>query len=167
MLASLIFSFPSLLGPSLSVMARLPPRAVCHSAASAKPCTLALAVRPPSASIRSSIGRLANNTTMRSSIGRLSKSIFVAVSARLARRRPKMQQLFSVEHEGGQVSDKTNLHVGPSSTVRLDKFVYDPNKGTGSVVIDATRGAFRFSTGAQNKGDYKVKTPYGVLGVRG
>src|SRR5262245_45887701 len=35
--------------------------------------------------------------------------------------------------------DKTTLHVGPSSTVRLDKFVYDPNKGTGSAVIDATR----------------------------
>ena len=61
----------------------------------------------------------------------------------------------------------TRLHVGPSSSVRLDKFVYDPNKGTGSVVIDATKGAFRFSTGAQNKGDYKVKTPYGILGVRG
>ena len=60
--------------------------------------------------------------------------------------------------------DKTNLHVGPSSSVRLDKFVYD---GTGSVVIDATKGAFRFSTGAQGKGDYKVKTPYGTLGVRG
>jgi len=41
--------------------------------------------------------------------------------------------------------DKTNLHVGPSSSVRLDKFVYDPNKGTSSVVIDATKGAFRFS----------------------
>ena len=63
--------------------------------------------------------------------------------------------------------DKTSLHVGPSSTVRLDKFVHDPNKGTASVVIDATKGAFRFSTGAQGKGDYKVKTPYGTLGVRG
>jgi len=63
--------------------------------------------------------------------------------------------------------DNTNLHVGPSSSVRLDKFVYDPNKGTSSVVIDATKGAFRFSTGAQGKGDYKVKTPYGTLGVRG
>ena len=63
--------------------------------------------------------------------------------------------------------DKTNLHVGPSSSVRLDKFVYDSNKGTGSVVIDATKGAFRFSTGAQGRSDYKVKTPYGTLGVRG
>ncbi len=63
--------------------------------------------------------------------------------------------------------DKTNLHVGPSSTVRLDKFVYDPNKGTKSIVIDATKGAFRFSTGAQGKGDVQVKTPHGTLGIRG
>jgi hypothetical protein len=58
--------------------------------------------------------------------------------------------------------------VGPASTVRLDKFVYDPKKGSGSVAIEASRGAFRFVTGSQNKGgDYKVKTPYGTLGVRG
>jgi hypothetical protein len=63
--------------------------------------------------------------------------------------------------------DKTNLHVGPSSNVRLDKFVYDPNKGTKSIVIDATKGAFRFSTGAQGKGDVQVKTPHGTLGIRG
>src|SRR5262245_20354628 len=62
--------------------------------------------------------------------------------------------------------DKTNLHVGPSSSVRLDKFVYDPNKGTGSVVIDATKGAFRFSTGGKG-GDAKIKTPHGTLGIRG
>ena len=31
----------------------------------------------------------------------------------------------------------------------------------------ASRGAFRFVTGSQNKGDYRVKTPYGTLGVRG
>jgi len=63
--------------------------------------------------------------------------------------------------------DKSNLHVGPSSSVRLDKFVYDPNKGTGSVVIDATKGAFRFSTGGQGKGNVQVKTPHGTLGIRG
>ena len=62
--------------------------------------------------------------------------------------------------------DKTNLHVGPSSSVRLDKFVYDPNKGTGSVVIDATKGAFRFSTGGKG-GDAKIRTPHGTLGIRG
>jgi hypothetical protein len=45
--------------------------------------------------------------------------------------------------------------------------VFDPNKGTGSTVIEATRGTFRFSTGAQNNAEVKIKTPYGTLGVRG
>ena len=63
--------------------------------------------------------------------------------------------------------DESNLNVGPSSNVRLDKFVYDPNKGSGSIAIEATRGAFRFSTGGQNKGEVKIKTPSGTLGIRG
>ena len=64
-------------------------------------------------------------------------------------------------------NDNSNLSVGPTSVVRLDKFVYDPNKGSGSIAIEASRGAFRFVTGSQNKTDYRVKTPYGTLGVRG
>jgi hypothetical protein len=68
---------------------------------------------------------------------------------------------------GLQFHDQSNLSVGPSSQVRLDKFVYDPNKGTGSTAIEVTRGTFRFSTGAQGKGEVKVKTPYGTLGTRG
>jgi hypothetical protein len=68
---------------------------------------------------------------------------------------------------GLQFNDQSNLSVGPSSQVRLDKFVYDPNKGTGSTVIEATRGTFRFTTGSQNKGEVKIKTPYGTLGTRG
>jgi hypothetical protein len=63
--------------------------------------------------------------------------------------------------------DSSNLSVGPSSSVRLDKFVYDPNKGTGSVAIEATKGGFRYITGSQSKGEHKIKTPYGTLGIRG
>jgi len=63
--------------------------------------------------------------------------------------------------------DDTNLSVGPVSEIRLDKFVYDPTGTTGSVVIEATRGAFRFVTGGQDKKVYQIKTPYGTLGVRG
>ena len=73
----------------------------------------------------------------------------------------------SAGQAGLQFNDHSNLSVGPSSQVRLDKFVYDPNKGTGSTVIEATRGTFRFTTGAQNKGEVKIKTPYGTLGMRG
>jgi hypothetical protein len=62
--------------------------------------------------------------------------------------------------------DNSNLTVGPGSNVRLDKFVYDPNKGTGGVAIEASRGAFRFVTGSQG-GSVKIKTPSGTLGIRG
>jgi hypothetical protein len=72
---------------------------------------------------------------------------------------------------GGQADlqflDNTKLSVGPTSTVRLDKFVYDPNKGTGAVTINATRGAYRFVTGVQDSKNYEIKTPYATLGVRG
>lgn len=63
--------------------------------------------------------------------------------------------------------DRTNLSVGPSSEILLDKFVYDPAGSKGSVVIQATRGAFRFVTGSQRSDVYKISTPYGTLGVRG
>jgi hypothetical protein len=65
---------------------------------------------------------------------------------------------------GLQFHDQSNLSVGPSSQVRLDKFVYDR---TGSTAIEVTRGTFRFSTGSQNNGEVKIKTPYGTLGTRG
>ena len=65
-----------------------------------------------------------------------------------------------------QFRDKSNLTVGPKSSVRLDKFVYDPNKSTGAVTIQATRGTFRFVTGSQG-GSYQIKSPYGTLGIRG
>ena len=63
--------------------------------------------------------------------------------------------------------DKTNLTVGPASEVRLDKFVYDPTGSSGQVVMQMSRGAFRFVTGTQEHRVYKVSTPYGTLGVRG
>ena len=65
-----------------------------------------------------------------------------------------------------QFRDKSNLTVGPKSSVRLDKFVYDPNKSTGTVAVQATRGTFRFVTGSQG-GSYQIKSPYGTLGIRG
>jgi hypothetical protein len=63
--------------------------------------------------------------------------------------------------------DKTNLTVGPASEVRLDKFVYDPNGKSGQVVMQMSKGAFRFVTGSQDHRAYQVTTPYGTLGVRG
>lgn len=60
--------------------------------------------------------------------------------------------------------DNTNLGLGPSSEVRLEKFVYDPTGVGGGVGLKATRGTFRFVTGKQAKNAY-VSTPDGTLRV--
>jgi hypothetical protein len=67
---------------------------------------------------------------------------------------------------GVRFHDESNLDVGPNSSVRLDRFIYNPNRSGGEVLLNATKGSFRFSTGNQNKA-YKIKTPYGTLGIRG
>ena len=66
-----------------------------------------------------------------------------------------------------QFKDNSNLKVGSNSSVHLDKFVYDANKSTGAIAIQATRGTFRFVIGSQGSGAVQIKTPYGTLGVRG
>jgi hypothetical protein len=66
-----------------------------------------------------------------------------------------------------QFIDETTMSIGPISEIRLDKFVYDPNGTSGAVVIEATKGAFRFVTGKQDHKVYQIKTPYGTLGIRG
>jgi hypothetical protein len=63
--------------------------------------------------------------------------------------------------------DETSLSIGPQSEVTLDRFVYDPNRGAGNVVINATRGAFRFVSGSQQPTSYQIRTPVATIGVRG
>jgi opacity protein-like surface antigen len=63
--------------------------------------------------------------------------------------------------------DNTDLGVGPKSEVTLDRFVYNPDRGTGRVQIEASRGVFRFVTGSQDKKDYEVVTPSGTIHVKG
>jgi hypothetical protein len=63
--------------------------------------------------------------------------------------------------------DQTSLSVGPSSDVKLDKFIYDPSRSQGNVVLSATRGAFRFVSGTQQPSNYQIRTPVATIGVRG
>jgi FecR protein len=63
--------------------------------------------------------------------------------------------------------DDTNLSVGPSSEVKLDRFVYDPDRSQGAVVVRASRGIFRFVTGSQRPQNYLIVTPIATIGVRG
>src|SRR6516165_3325567 len=62
--------------------------------------------------------------------------------------------------------DDTNLMLGPSSTLKLDRTVFDDPKA-GDIAIKLTSGAFRFVTGHSNKDAYEIKTPIATIGVRG
>jgi hypothetical protein len=63
--------------------------------------------------------------------------------------------------------DKTSLSIGPQAELTLDKFVYNPNRGAGEVVLNSVKGAFRFVSGSQDPRHYTIKTPVATLGVRG
>jgi hypothetical protein len=63
--------------------------------------------------------------------------------------------------------DLSSLSVGPSSSVKLDEFVYRGSGNSGSIVINATKGAFRFVTGSADHKSYEINTPTATIGVRG
>jgi FecR protein len=63
--------------------------------------------------------------------------------------------------------DETSVSMGARSDLVLDRFVYNPNRGSGNVVLSTARGALRFVTGAQNPTNYTIKTPVATIGVRG
>ena len=66
-----------------------------------------------------------------------------------------------------ELNDKTKLALGPGSKLVLDKFVYDPNKGTARIALNLAKGAFRFMTGNSPKAAYQIKLPSASLTVRG
>jgi hypothetical protein len=62
--------------------------------------------------------------------------------------------------------DDTNLALGPNSTLKLDRTVFDDPKA-GDIAIKLTQGAFRFVTGNSEKEAYVISTPIATMGVRG
>src|SRR5262245_52765168 len=66
-----------------------------------------------------------------------------------------------------RLNDDTKLALGPGARMVLDKFVYDSDKKAGSIVLDLTKGAFRFITGVAAKPTYKIRTPNASITVRG
>jgi hypothetical protein len=63
--------------------------------------------------------------------------------------------------------DNTNLLVGPSSSVKLDRFVYAGPSQPGAIAVNLVKGALRFATGDADKKAYLISTPTAALGVRG
>lgn len=95
-----------------------------------------------------------------------------AASRQLARRDPirELEVLETARNANGEfiLADDTKLALGPNARLALDKFVYDPNRGSGGqVTVNFVKGAFRFITGNSSKEAYEIKTPTVSLGVRG
>ncbi len=63
--------------------------------------------------------------------------------------------------------DNTQLIVGSSSKVKVDRFVFDPSKSSGDVALNVSKGLMRFVSGRMASQSYKVRTPTATLGVRG
>src|SRR3954468_8382041 len=64
--------------------------------------------------------------------------------------------------------DGSSLTVGPNSVLTIDKFVYDPDRKTGELALNASRGVFRFVGGAISKSsEVTIKTPSATMGIRG
>jgi hypothetical protein len=63
--------------------------------------------------------------------------------------------------------DSTNLAVGPTSRVVLDRFVYEGDPSSEKVAVGLAKGLFRFTTGTLDKKAYTINTPTAAIGVRG
>ncbi len=65
------------------------------------------------------------------------------------------------------MADSTNLSLGPSATVKLDRTVFSGEHSYRDIAIRLTMGAFRFVTGHSEKTAYRITTPLATIGVRG
>ncbi len=65
------------------------------------------------------------------------------------------------------MADSTNLSLGPSASLKLDRTVFDDEHHYRDVAVRLTSGAFRFVTGNSEKTAYKITTPLATIGVRG
>ena len=65
--------------------------------------------------------------------------------------------------------DGSTFTVGPGSDLVINKFVYDPKKGTGQITASFSKGVMRFVGGKISKSDnaVSINTPAGALAVRG
>jgi hypothetical protein len=65
-----------------------------------------------------------------------------------------------------QFLDQSTLDIGPGSDVRIDRFVYSPNRTTAGATISLAKGVLRYDSRG-GPGTVQVRTPTSTLGIRG
>ncbi|MES2441299.1 MAG: FecR domain-containing protein [Pseudomonadota bacterium] len=66
--------------------------------------------------------------------------------------------------------DRTTFTVGANARIKVDRFVYDPNRQSSAVGLSVGRGAFRFMSGRPTHnapGQSSIRTPVASIGIRG
>lgn len=62
-------------------------------------------------------------------------------------------------------NDDTELFMGESGSLTLDEFVYEPFHN--SLILNLTKGVFRFISGSMESENVQIKTPVSTIGIRG
>jgi hypothetical protein len=71
---------------------------------------------------------------------------------------------------GVTLKDDTRLSLGPSSEVRLERYVYAPDSGALGMVLNFVRGMGAYISGRMAKmapDSIRLETPAAIVGVRG
>ena len=71
---------------------------------------------------------------------------------------------------GVTLKDDTRLSIGPSSEVRLERYVYAPGEGGFGMVLNFVRGVAAYVSGRMAKlapDSIRLETPAAIVGVRG
>jgi hypothetical protein len=71
---------------------------------------------------------------------------------------------------GVTLKDDTRLSLGPSSEVRLERYVYAPGEGGFAMVLKFARGVAAYVSGRMAKlapDSIRLETPSAIVGVRG
>ena len=63
--------------------------------------------------------------------------------------------------------DQSTLDIGPGSDVKIDRFVYNPNRTTAGASISLAKGVLRYSSRGAPDGAVQFRTPSSTLGIRG
>ena len=71
---------------------------------------------------------------------------------------------------GVTLKDDTRVSLGPSSELRLQRFTYDPGRGSFGMVLQFVRGVAAYVSGRMAKlapQSIRLETPAAIVGVRG
>ncbi|MEM6946183.1 MAG: FecR family protein, partial [Pseudomonadota bacterium] len=66
--------------------------------------------------------------------------------------------------------DETTLTIGPNSDLVIDRFVYDPDSGTGEIAAEMATGFLRYLSGKvaeETPENVRINTPAASMGIRG